>query len=262
VRACRGRPAARAHVHTRNQLESRREHCLSFDPRDADRPVLERLSKRFERGTGKFGELVEEEHAAMSERCLSRPRARASADDRRHGGGVVRRSEGRIGQQRPFPRQHSGDRVDSGHLQRLVVGERRQDSDEPAGKHRLAGSGRTREQQVVSSGSRKLERAPRPLLSSHVFQVGQLSADRMAVRRDIGNRLGLAPKVRDCFGEVEERHRFDTRERRLRRGLGRAQQPLETGLSRPLRSGQHSTDRPQPSVKRELPDCRVALETL
>ena len=49
-------------------------------------------------------------------------------------------------------------RVDRRDLHRLGLAERRQQSGQPLGQHRLAGAGRTREQQVVTAGSRDLER--------------------------------------------------------------------------------------------------------
>ena len=63
--------AARTEVHRRDELEARREHRPPADARDADDAVLERLPQRLERGPLELGELVEDEHAAMSEADLA-----------------------------------------------------------------------------------------------------------------------------------------------------------------------------------------------
>ena len=69
--------AARTEVHRRDELEPRREDGPPADARDADDAVLERLAQRLERGPLELGELVEQQHAAMREADLARPRARA-----------------------------------------------------------------------------------------------------------------------------------------------------------------------------------------
>jgi hypothetical protein len=68
-----------------------------------------------------------------------------------------------------------GDPLDAGDLEGLVVGERRQDSREPAREHRLAGAGRADHQQAVSASGGDLQRPASVGLSAHVPQVGQIA---------------------------------------------------------------------------------------
>jgi len=56
-------------------------------------------------------------------------------------------------------------------LERLVEGQGRQNAAQPSRQHRLASSGRPREQQVVTAGSRHFERAPGQELSPDLRQV-------------------------------------------------------------------------------------------
>ena len=82
--------AARAHVHGADELETRREDRVPADARDRDEAVLERLSQRLQNGARKLRQLVHEQHAAMGQGDLARPRARPSSDDRRRRRPVVR----------------------------------------------------------------------------------------------------------------------------------------------------------------------------
>ena len=62
----------------------------------------------------------------MREADLTRPRHRATADDRRGGRAVMRRPKRRPGDERTPRGQDTGHRVDPRHLERLVASERRQ----------------------------------------------------------------------------------------------------------------------------------------
>jgi hypothetical protein len=70
----RAQPAAGAGVHRRHQLEARRELRLPRGAGDGDAPGLQRLAQRLQRRRGNSGSLVQEEHAAMRQRDLARPR--------------------------------------------------------------------------------------------------------------------------------------------------------------------------------------------
>ena len=66
------------------------------------------------------------------------------------------------------PRQQPGDRVHRGHLERLLVVQRRQHPGQPLGQHRLARAGRPGAGQVVPAGRGHLDRAPARRLPDHV----------------------------------------------------------------------------------------------
>ena len=93
-------------------------------------PDLQRLAQGIERLRLELGQLVEEEHAVMGERDLARAGVEAAADERRHGGRVVR------GAERPPVRQGAvgevpGDRLDHRHLEQFARRQRRQDRGQP-----------------------------------------------------------------------------------------------------------------------------------
>jgi hypothetical protein len=106
------RVAARAawtEVHGRDEGEARREQRSPAHARDADDAVLQRLPERLERRPLELGQLVEEQHPAVRKARLARARATGAAtDERGHGGAVVWRAEGRLGDERPLGREQTG----------------------------------------------------------------------------------------------------------------------------------------------------------
>src|SRR5208283_1334518 len=85
--------AAAAGIHRRDELKARGIDGAMIGARDRDLPRLERLAQGVERLRLELGQLVQEQHAVVRERNLAGPRLRAAADERRHGGGVVRRAK-------------------------------------------------------------------------------------------------------------------------------------------------------------------------
>jgi hypothetical protein len=73
----------------------------------------------------------------------------------------------------------AGDGLDSGHLEGFVGIERREDRREPAGEHRLAGTRRPRQHEVVRTRGRDLERDPRGREAAHVDEVERLGAEHV-----------------------------------------------------------------------------------
>ena len=82
--------AAWTEVHRSDELETCWKHGSPTDARDADEPVLERLSQSLERGPLELCELVEDEHSAVRQADLPRLRARSAADQGRDRRVVVR----------------------------------------------------------------------------------------------------------------------------------------------------------------------------
>jgi len=140
-------------VHRRDQLEAGRVHGPALGTRNADDAVLERLAQGFERRADELRQLVQEQDAPVRQAHLARPRVATTPDDRRHRRTVVRRPERRIADERTLGRQQPRDGVDPGYLQRLVRAERGQESRQPPREHRLAGSRRPGEQEVVAAGA-------------------------------------------------------------------------------------------------------------
>lgn len=89
IRAGVAAPAAGTHVHAGKELEPSRKDRPPSHSGHGDLAVLERLAQRLEHRSLELWQLVEEEHAAMRERGLTRPRARATADDGGHRSAVM-----------------------------------------------------------------------------------------------------------------------------------------------------------------------------
>ena len=175
----------------------------------------------------------------------------------------MRCAEGRHEDDRPPGRQRAGDGVDAGHLERLVPRQRRQDAREPPPEHRLAGSRRACEQDVVLSRRRELERAAPALLAAHLGEVGQERLLELVASGRSGERdVLLAPQVGDRLGQVVHRDDVDARQRRLGRRLGRADEAGQPCRRAPSGNGDRARDRPHATVERELADTAVLEQPL
>jgi len=131
--------------------------------------------------------------------------------------------------------------MDARDLERLLFLERRQDSGQPAGEHRLARAGGTTEQQVVTTGRCQLERAPAALLSADIGEV-EWTPPGLAVAHDILGRLELSSEVRNCVRKVTYADRLDARQRSLGTRLVRTDDPLQVVAPRTLGNGEDAAD--------------------
>ena len=162
---------ARAGVHRPDQHELGREADRPLGPPDRDDPVLQRLAQHFERLVPELRDLVQEQHAAVGQADLAGPRpADAPADQTGVRDGVVRRPERPPAQQRPPARQLAGDRVQLGHLQRLLGPQGRQEPRQRPRQQRLAGPRRPDHQHRVAPGRGDLQGPLGVLLPAHVRQ--------------------------------------------------------------------------------------------
>ena len=175
----------------------------------------------------------------------------------------MRRAERRHEDDRPPGRQRAGDGVDAGHLERLVPCERRQDAREPTPEHRLAGSRRPREQDVVLSRCRELQCSAPALLAAYLCEVGQERLLELVASRWSGERdVLLAPQIRDRLGQVVHRDDVDTRQCRLGRRLRRANKASQSLTPRTFRNGDRARYRPYATVEGELADTAVLEQPL
>ena len=182
--------AARTGIHRRDQAERRGEGHAAGRARDPNAPLFERLPEHLDRAARELRQLVEEEHAVVRQRDLAGPRHAAAADQRRFGAGVVRGAERSLAQQPGPGGQQTGDRMHGGDVERLLEGQRRQHPGETASQHRLAGAGRSDQQQMMAAGGRHFERAPRCGLPAQVGQVGRRSLEGTRGRRLGGGAPG------------------------------------------------------------------------
>ena len=227
---------------------------------DDDFARLDRLAEGFKDGSGKFGEFVEEKNPVMRQADLPRFRAAPAADDRGHGGGVVRFAKGARAADPAFVQQ-AGQRMDHRGFQRLGRRERRQNAGQAGRQHRLARPRRADHQKVVPPGRRDFQRALGPFLPLYVAQVAGPGGRRHLPRP--GGRDGRA------FGEMGDhliqRRGADHLGRADPGGLwptgARAEEPPPV-FRRRHRGGQRADHRHQPPVQRQLPQCHGVLHLL
>src|SRR5205807_3168150 len=114
---------------------------------DADAAGFERLAERIQYRPLELRKLVEEQHAEVREADLARTNAQAPADQRRHRGAMMRRSE-RPATADLAPAELARDRGDHRYFERFAWLERRQDARKASGEQRLARAGRAAHQQI------------------------------------------------------------------------------------------------------------------
>src|ERR1700691_1949196 len=84
---------ATAGVHRRDELKARRIADAVISPGDSHFASFERLAQTVEHLRLEFRQFVEEEHALMGERDFAGAGMRTAADERRHRGRMMRRTE-------------------------------------------------------------------------------------------------------------------------------------------------------------------------
>ena len=225
----------------------------------SDLAGLDRLAQAVEHLRLEFRQLVEEQHAVMGEGDFAGARTQAAADERRHGGGMMRGAEGAAIGERAVGRV-ARDRVHHRDFEQLARRERRQDGGQPLGQHRLAGAGRSVHQQIVAAGGGDLQRPLGALLALDVLRSGS-AATRLG-DGGLGARQHL--RALEMIGELDQRARRDdgdiaARPGGLRPAGGRTDQPMAAGIGG-NGGGQHAGDRRDRAVERQLAEHREAVE--
>src|SRR6266478_5869710 len=236
--------AARARIHRRRQHEPRWKRHRNSRARNGHCPVLQRLPHHFQHIPLKFRQLIQKEHAIVTQRNFPRPRHRASANQPGIADGVVRRSV------RPRPHQPAAVFQDARHamnprrLDGLFERHRRQDRRDALRQHGLPRPRRPDKQNVVPARASHFQRALRRLLPVNVAQVHGIlrSLRKHLVRIHLhgSERLRRIHQVHCLRQRLHRKHvhafhhrrffgiRFRNRERlqpKLPRGQGRRQRP-------------------------------------
>ena len=279
ARACRGseRAVGRSSCTARRGRRDRRTGTGSWSRRagigpgrptrptardDRDEAILERLAQRFERRPLELGQLVEEQDAAMREARLARPQVRRR---RRRS----RRSTRCDAARGTAARETSGCSPSTSPATEWIRVTSSADSESSGG--RIPGSRRASivfpvpggpprrtlwPPAAASSRARRARSCPRTSARS-----GAVAAPcPFGVQRRLGLQLELAAQVRDGLGEVPDRDRGDPGERRLPRGVRRAEQTLGAEPARTFGDREHAADAAQASVERQLADRGRARE--
>jgi hypothetical protein len=157
-----------------------------------------RLAQRLDRRSLELGELIEEQDSSIRQRGLSRTWRVAATDQTGGGDRVMRRAERPLGYEARGVQ--ASDAVHAGDLDRLRPAHRRQDRGQPPREHRLAGSRRPGEQQVVATGGGDRHRLQWDPMAAHIAQVRPRRAavarrgDGHCRHRAAGDRVNRGPE--------------------------------------------------------------------
>ncbi len=242
-----------------------------MSPRDDHAPFLERLSQRLEDVPIELRELVEEEHTGMRQAHLARRETGAAPHECGVRSGVVRCTK-RTPAPQPVARaeqaRHTGDHR---RLERFALVERGQQPRNRPRQERLAGTGRTDQQQAVPTGKRDLQPPARGGLPADVGEVDrwvpadQRPAYRMLVEGPRDGHEPAAGRLRRTStvwagnqprGIIEAEQRFDLEpldERRLGRVGRRYPHAARAGPGERVQHRQNARHRMHGTREREFP---------
>ena len=236
-----------------DQLEARRKGHRVRRPRDHHSAILQRLPHRVEYMTRQLQQFIEKKHATVRETHLTRTRPRATADETGQRNRVVRRAKRRRARWKCAGNEQAADAMHRDHLVQLALGQRRQDARESPRQHRLASTRRAREQNVVASRCRDLQRAPRDGLAHHVREVGRRLRRGAHVRDPRRGRWPAVPQRGDEHGKGwRARHAGNADQRGLCRVALWHHQRAGRHSQGALRQRQDSPNRANPAVETKL----------
>jgi hypothetical protein len=154
------------------------------------------------------------------------------------------------------------DAVDARDLERLALGQGREDRRQPAREHRLADARRAGHEQVVTAGRCDGQRLDDVGVAADVGEVEMASRQRDDRRVGLRWRWALAPA--QDLGDLGEAADADdvqpVDERRFEHALERDDESLEAGSRGSLRHRERPAARPDRAAEPELAEDRVALE--
>ena len=112
---------------------------------DGDSAILQRLAQHLQRVAGKLRQLIQKQHTVVGQTDLAGAGYRPAAHDGRGADAVVRAAERPLPDKPGAAPQKPRHRVDRACFQRFLIAQRRQNTRQPLGKHRLSGSRRAYE---------------------------------------------------------------------------------------------------------------------
>ena len=221
--------------------------------RDHHARVLQWLAHGVEHVARQLEQFIHEEHAAMCETHLTRPRPRPAADEAGHADGVVRRAERRGAAGHGTRGEHAAYRVNGDHFEQRVVLQRREDAGEAAREHRLSRTRGPDHVDVVIPGCRDLESAFGQRLSDDLAEV------RGAVVVAGGHRERRRLRQHAAAEEVHQRGELRARRKPhipQQRGLGgvrgREHERAGAGVARRTGERQRAANGADGAVQAEL----------
>jgi hypothetical protein len=140
----------------------------------------------------------------MSKTDLSWTKPRRAASDYRYfRGAVVRGSHRGALRQTALWERKARRRMDAAHLERLVASKRRKKPAQSRGEHRLARTGGTYEEDVVTAGGRDLECAPSNDVAAYVCKIRSARGLPSTRSQRLDRRPWTStPQSSDEFGQV------------------------------------------------------------
>jgi hypothetical protein len=197
----------------------------------------------------------------MREAHLARPGADSASDDRGRGRGVVRGAEGRLVHDPAARSEEPGHRVDARHLESFLPRQGREDAGQASREHRLARSGRAREEEVVATGCGHLERTSGALLAAHVPEIWMRPPQERWTLDD-RSRGEAPPEILPRLDKMMHGHGYDACKGCLPSRLHRADEAIQPGPASRLRGNEDTWNGTESPVQRELAHCRVLGEPL
>ncbi len=253
--------SARTRVHRGHQHHARGIRNGDACAHEVNAVVLERLAERLECRPPELRQLVEEQHAVVRERHLTRARRIPAAHQSRIGHGVVRCAERAALDQTGTRTKTAGDRVDLRRFERFRRRHGRQNARQPPREHRLARAGRTDQQHVVRPGRRDLQRASRVLLPPDVREVrpGRLGQDHTSRRFRSRQLENAALRIHHLAEHACRTHLEPGHDRGFTRIRGWNHDRADPLFRAPQRHGQHAAHRAELAVEPELAEVAHGL---
>ncbi len=187
---------------------------MGVGPGDADLAGLQRLADRIQRLRAELRQFVQEQHAVVRQRDLTRLHPHPTAGQGRHGRRVVGRAKRPVTGQGAAGDQ-AGDGMHHRGFQELLRSQGRQQAGQSLRQHRLARSRRPDVEQVVAAGGGDLQGALGVLLAFHLLQVGRAGGVEHRTRLWLAHHLRAAEVVDQGDQGARRQHRRLARPRRL-----------------------------------------------
>jgi len=258
--------AARTGIHGGGKHEARRKRDGRGGARDGDGTVFERLAHDFEYVALKFGELIEEENAVMTERNFARARNGAAANEARIADGVMRRAKRARADEAAgiFERARNG--MNARGFDGFFERHRGKNRGNALGEHSFASAGRADEENVVPAGTSDFQGAFRGLLAVNLAEVdtvfGGFAEEKLRVDlrgskgfRGIDEIDGLGKSFYGINFDAVDDGRFASV------GLGDSERD-ETGIARRKRSRERAADGTDAAIERQFTEKHHLVDRL
>src|SRR5437667_6958989 len=197
--------AAWTWIHRRNEHQLRRESDATCCAGHGDLPVFKRLAQYFQRRSLKLGQLIEKKDAVMGKAYFTRIRKRAAAEQPNVADGMMRVAEWSDRNERFFGVEQAGNAMNLRRLNCFFEGERRNNGRNALGQHRVARTGRTNHQDIVTASDSHFDGAlnvPLPLHVAEINIVTLMRGEEFAQIGACGEKRNFAAQESECLPQI------------------------------------------------------------